>query len=942
MGHGELIGRQRELAALSEWLDAALERRPRVVLCGGQPGIGKTRLASELTELARHRGVPAVWGSAPEGVAPAPFWLWQQVLGVRPTALLAGNSSPADDPEGARFVQFEAVAEWIRNEAEQEGMVVVLDDLPRADEPSLLLLRHLVQRLRRDRVMIFATERTLASEATAAWQAVRPELVREAVTQRLLPSAFTVEETIRCVAAITGRMIDPHAGRTIHRKTNGNPLFVTELAWAHAADAGEDQEVDVPASLLEVVDRRVERLSAMTRRLLATAAVLGEQFPLPVVASLLDQPVTVCLPLLEEAGKAGFIEPTTVAGDWRFSHALVRDAIEARIPLAERMTLHRDAATTIERTYAGQLDARAADLARHWAVVATTGEHHQAVHWAQLAAKEAMGLLAYEESARLYRLALDAGGARLDRDSRDQLLLDLAQAEWRSGRLEACRAACDEVVADARRTMRPDLLAQAALVLEPVGRLAWDLDIAMWSKEALAGLDDDDPGLRARLLARLTEASIYLGEDEAADETSALALRLADSSEDVTAVVAALRARQLALSGPEHVEERTLVADRMIGAGVLLRQPSVEMWGRLWRIDAHWERGELRDITSALARLEWCVEHVGGPMARWHLLVARAALAQSVGRYDEAIAGGVEAFESVRMMRHPTAFGAFASLLCPIGHHIGHDRASEAVLPGAWSGPPVDPGEVRSAIFSHIGRALVLSETGRLDEALSAYGGAGPADQWRPPPYFRVLSWAVGSLVAVALDLHEDVAFFYERLAAERGRHCVGGAGNASYFGPVELHLGRAAAYLERWDAAEADLRTAAAHCRAIGAVGFGVESECELAQVLVRHGDRQGALALALRVEAEATRLGMAPWASRAAAVARALQPSGSLAGALSRREWEVAELVGQGKTNRSIAAALFVSERTAQTHVQHILTKLGFANRSQIASWVASQRSE
>jgi len=942
MEHGELIGRQRELAALCEWLDAALERRPRLVLCGGEPGIGKTRLASELAELARHRGVPTVWGSAPEGVVSAPFWLWQQVLGAGPTALLSGNSSPAEDPEGARFVQFEAVTERIRNEAEQEGMVVVLDDLPRADEPSLLLLRHLVQRLRQDRVMILATERTLASEATAAWQAVRADLVREPATERLLLSAFTVEETISCVAAITGRMMDRHAGRAVHRATNGNPFFVTELAWARATDAGDEEEVAVPGSVLEVVARRAERLSALTRRLLGTAAVLGEQFPLPVVASLLDQPVAACLPLLEEAEKAGFIEPTTVAGDWRFSHALVRDAIEARIPLSERIALHRDAATTIERTYAGQLDARLADLARHWAVIATTGEHQTAVHWAQLAAKEAMRLLGYEESARLYRLALDAGGAHLDRESRNQLLLDLAQAEWRSGRLEACRAACSEVVADARRTRRPDLLAQAALVLDPVGRLGWDLDIAMWSKEALAGLDDDDLALRARLLARLTEASIYLDEDEAADETSALALRLADKSEDVTAVVAALRARQLALSGPENVAERTMLADRMIGAGVLLRQPSVEMWGRLWRIDAHWERGELRDITSALPRLEWCVEHVGGPMARWHLLVARAALAQSVGRYDEAIAGGVEAFESVRVMRHPTAFGAFASLLCPIGHHIGHDRASEAVLPGAWSGPPVDPGEIRSAIFSHIGPALVLSETGRLEEALSAYRGAGPADQWRPPPYFRVLSWAVGSLLAVTLDLHDDVVFFYERLGAERGGHCVAGAGNASYFGPVELHLGRAAAYLEQWDTAEANLRAAAAGCRAIGAVGFAVESECELAQVLVRLGERQGALALALRVEAEATRLGMAPWASRAAAVSRALEPSGSLAGALSEREREVAELVAQGKTNRSIAAALFVSERTAQTHVQHILTKLGFSNRSQIASWVASQRSE
>lgn len=940
MGHGELIGREQEVVALSGWLDEALERRPRLVLCGGEPGIGKTRLASELAEMARGRGVSAVWGRAPEGVAPAPFWLWQQVLASDPATLASAGLSPADDPEAARFVLFDSVSKRIREAAEPDGLVVILDDVQRADEPSLLLLRHLVRDLHNDRLMIVATERTVPSEATQAWQAMLPDLLREPATERLQLRGLTVRDTIRCVVSVTGRTIDDRSGRALHRVTKGNPFFVTELAWARTMTDDDDAEIAIPGSVLEVVARRVEGLSVGAGRLLATAAVLGEQFSLPVAASLVDRPVTACLPFLEEAAQAGLVEPATVRGDWRFSHALVRDALEARIALADRVCLHRSAAEAIERTYAGQLDARLADLARHWSVVAATGERDNAVRWARLAAEEAMRALAYEESARLYRLALQAGGPGLSDESRGLLLLQLAHAEWRSGRLEACRKTCKEVVTIARRTVQPALLAEAALALEPIGALAWDLDLVMWCKEALAGVDGDDLALRARILARLTEASVYAGEDEASDDTSELALRLADKSDDVTAVVAALRARQLARSGPEHVEERTVLADRMIDAGLLLRRPSIEMWGRLWRIDAYWERGEFPAIASALARLEWCVDHVGGPMARWHLLAARAGLAQAAGRFEEALMIGVEAFESVRGMRHPTAFGAFASLLCPIGHHIGHDRASESVLPGAWSGPPVDPGEVRGAIFSHVGRALVLSENGRLDEALAAYRGAGPAGRWRPPPYFRVLSWAVGSTVAVQLDLRDDVELFYERLVEERGRHAVAGAGNVSYFGPVELHLGRAGAYLGRWDAAEADLLAAADRCRAIGAAGFAVEAECELAQVLARRGDAGGARALAASAGARAARLAMAPWVRRAAAVSAAV--GDPAAGPLSPREREVAELVAQGMTNRSIAEALFVSVRTAQTHVQHILTKLGFSNRSQIASWVASQRTK
>ena len=153
----------------------------------------------------------------------------------------------------------------------------------------------------------------------------------------------------------------------------------------------------------------------------------------------------------------------------------------------------------------------------------------------------------------------------------------------------------------------------------------------------------------------------------------------------------------------------------------------------------------------------------------------------------------------------------------------------------------------------------------------------------------------------------------------------------------MELHLGRAAAFLGRWDDAEADLRAAAEQCRAIGAPGFAVEADCELAHVLARR-DAGAAKALATRARAEAARLGMAPWERRAAALLSTM----GVAEALSRRELEVARLVAEGKTNRAIAGELFMSERTAQTHVQHILTKLGLSNRTQIAAWMASQRQE
>lgn len=924
-----LVGRKQEQEVLARALDDALEGRPRVVLIGGEPGIGKTRLAAECTELARARHAQVRWARSPDGVTPAPFGLWMQALGTDPSPL---QTPTAASPESARFQLFDAVTRRLRADAAAGGMTLVFDDAQRADEGSLLLLLHFVRALHDDQMLVLITHRTVPAEETAAWQAVAPELARELPSGRLTLRGLSADETSACVTALTGRPVTAGDAAAIHRATGGNPFFVTELARSGA--------MPVPGTVLEVVARRVDTLPPPSRHLLVTAAVLGEQFSLPITAALVRRPAMECLQLLEAAAHASLVEPTVPAGEWRFSHALVRDAVEARVPLPDRVALHRAAALAIEQTYGGETHAAA--LARHWAVVASTGERRQAVDWARRAAEAAMRGLAFEEGARLYRLALDAGGADLDEAERSLLLLDLAQAEWRSGHLEACHAACAETVDRARRTQRPDRVGAAALVLEPIGLLTWDLDIAAWCKEALAsqGLD---PESRPRLLARLAEALVYTADRAGALTASAEALELASATADPTTVVAVLHARQLALSSPDQTDERIAIADRVTQMGVGLRRPSVEMWGRLWRIDAHWERGELAAIGQVLPRLLWCTDNAGGPVPRWHFLVAKAALAQAEARFAEAVDVGRQAFELMHSMRHPGAFGAYASMLCSVGHHIGHAGLWDALMPAdAPLAPslPTAEGDVRGAIFAPLGRAQILAETGQLEAALAAYRRAGSVASWRPSPIFRVPVWSLGSLLAVALDQGDDVAYFAEMLESERGHHAVACAGNSSYLGPVELHLGRTAAYLGDIDQAVADLRTAAAACRASGADGFAVEAEVELATVLARDpagtaARRSEAAAIAGVAMNDAARLGMAPWSERAAAVGRAA----TVPDLLSPRENEVALLVARGSTNRAIADALYVSERTAQTHVQHILSKLGFSNRSQIAAWVASR---
>lgn len=957
------VGRRREREALSGWLDGALAGAPAVVLCGGEPGIGKSCLAVDLAGRAAAAGADVRWARAHEGVGAPPFWLWRQLgagdgggeAWVPPpsgaAAPDAGSAAPTD-----RFALFDAVTREVLATARGgAGLVLIVEDAHWADEPSLLLLRYLVRELRDAPVLVLVTYRTVAAGGAATWRAIAPDLGREPVARHLTLTGLDVGDTAELFTTAAGRPLPAGAAAALHRRTGGNPFFVWELARSPAA---------LPDSLVDAIDQRVASLPVAARELLTAAAVLGEQFPVAVAAAMVGQPPLGCLADLEDAAAAGLVAAADRPGDWRFTHALVCEAVEAGVPADRRAALHRSAAETIAATYADQIEERLADVARHWAAAALD-DPAPAVAWARRAADAAMRALAYEESARLYRLALDVGGPAIGPQDRYGLLAALARARWRATDIPACREATAEAVALAHRLGRPDLAAEAVLVVEPVGTLAWDLELRRWCEEALADLgagggehpggpshgDDgngpgDRPGdgdlpMRARLLGRAAEAAVYTGDVAGADETSRRALAVADRTADPAATIAALKARQIALSGPEHTDARAPLAERMTELGVALRRPQEEMWGRLWRIDVCWERGDLAGIAAELPRLGWCVDHVGGPIARWHLLSTRAALAGATGRYDEALATARAAFDTARPTNHPTAFGSYMSVCGMLGHHVGPERVAASQPPGVAGDVPVDRGEVRDAIFGHVGAAQVLVQRGLLDEALAAFRGAGPVERWQPPPYFRVLSWAYGSLVAVALGLRDDVEAFHERLQAERGRFVVAGAGTASFTGPVELHLGRTAAFLGRLDGAAADLGAALDYARGAGAAGFAVEAACELGAVLSRRGgpgDAARAAELLRFARDDAARLGMPPWEARATELLAGLGASrAQRSGPLSARETEVAALVARGMTNRQIAGALFVSERTAQTHVQNILVKLGFSSRSQIAAWVA-----
>ena len=448
------------------------------------------------------------------------------------------------------------------------------------------------------------------------------------------------------------------------------------------------------------------------------------------------------------------------------------------------------------------------------------------------------------------------------------------------------------------------------------------------------------PGMSAFIVAAWGVRRPYRGEYDRAGPVSRDALSAAESAADPVALVDALRARQLACCAPDGLTERIMLAGRMLEVADALGSAWVEMWGRLWRIDTLFETGQLRLVQRELTDLGSCLDRLSGPVGRWHYLESAATLALATGRFTEAARLAHEGFKVFSDMGHPAAIGGLSVILSQSSLHIGLDRSGLAdvfdLIPAHLRPEAVDTTQGIATIFPALTLTLIrLFERDRAG-AETAYALAGPIRSWTPSPAMRMAAWGHALPAAIGLGRTEDIEFLAERFEPFRGQHAANGAGNGTYMGPVELQLGLAAAALGRLDAAMADLQTAVEICDANGARGYAVQARVELAAALARRqapGDLGRAAAALDAAAGEAEQLGMVPFTKRI----EELRPRATAAARspLSPRELEVAGLVAKGLTNKQIGEALYLSERTAENHVRHIMVKLGFSSRSQIAAW-------
>jgi tetratricopeptide (TPR) repeat protein len=674
-----LVGRDGELGDLLAGLDDAVAGSGRLFLLAGDPGIGKSRLAHEAAARAQDCGFKVAWGRCWEaGGAPA-YWPWVQSLralvrgaGGEELRSQLGSGAPlvaqivaevaeilpdvrppsSAGAEAGRFRLFDAVATFVRNAGVVQPLMLVLDDLHAADAPSILLLRFVARELGGARVLVLGAYRDVELDRDHPLTVALAELSREPVARHVPLRGLAEGAVARLVQEITGVMPREGVVAAVHRCTEGNPLFVGEAVRLLAAEGRLERAGDpaglrlaIPAGIRDVIGRRVARLPEECGRVLGLASVFGREFSLPALGQLWKFSAGELLDILDESIATGMVAAVPGApGRFRFTHTLIRDTLYDTFPAGERLRLHQRAGEALERLYAQDLGPHLAELAHHFFEAAAGGDVGKAVGYADRAGQRAMALLAYEEAARLFRMALAALGAAQSPEqyrARCRLLLALGDALTRMGERRAAREELRLAANIARQYGMAEELGQAALAY--AGRFTFergasDRHMITLLEDARATLaDKEDAGpVRARVLAHLAVALRDQPDRGPRDALSREAVAIARASGDPPTLAYTLSCRLNALMGPGDPQGRLATAEELRAIARAAHDKELEYSAEHHSAMVFLETGRIGDYREALDATQRLAAELRQPAARFMATVVKASLALLEGRFADA------------------------------------------------------------------------------------------------------------------------------------------------------------------------------------------------------------------------------------------------------------------------------------------------------------------
>jgi DNA-binding winged helix-turn-helix (wHTH) protein/tetratricopeptide (TPR) repeat protein len=900
------IGRERALGRLRENLESALSGRSRVVLLVGEPGIGKTRTAEELAAEARAAGAETLVGRSVEGEGAPAYWPWVQIvrafvgdrdrdaleplLGARAAVIaqaipevrekLGGVEPPPElEPAQARFRLFDSLTSFLRNAARERPLVLVIDDLHRADRSSLLLLQFLVREVRDARILVVGTYRDAELARDPRLARVLGAIVREDPSRSLQLDGLDRSEVARFIEETTGRPPPQSLVTSLWEQTGGNPFFLRQVVQLLEDEGRLDEpdekgswEVPLSQGVREAIRRHLDVLSEECRAALAVAAVVGREFPLAALRTASDITSDALLARLGEAMSARIVsEVPDGVGQFRFSHSLIRETLYGELPAAERVKLHRRVGEALVAIYGADPEPHLAELAHHFVQAAPGGAAGSAIEYSVRAAQRATAQLAYEQAVAHYERALAAlPFAEPDERRRCEILIALGAAHWRAAEGERARERYLSAADVARALGEPELMARAA-----VGFGVWDQDdivdevLVRLLEESLDILGGADSALRARVMGRLGRELRFTAPWERLEALSQGGVDMARRVGDTTALAETLVARHWALWGPENTEDRFAAAVEIVQLAEEIDNPVLALQGRQFRLADLLELGDIPAVDAEIDAITWLADELQRPQHQWFALVFRAMRAHMNGRFEEAeqLAGRAHAIGE--RVHRETAVGWYGVQTAALRRAQGRLEEAAAAL------------QVFRRQFPWVSTwrcelTLTLASLGREAEARAEFDQLAARDfsDLRPD-----LTWLVSvAFLAEACALLGEAPrakALYDLLRPHESRTVSVSPGVACY-GSAARYLGLLATTLERWEDALAHFEAALAANSAMGAGPYVAATELDRARMLAARGepgDRESALQQVGQTLQTARELGMGALVASARELQRSLQ---------------------------------------------------------------------
>ena len=972
-----LIGRKAQLAELTAALERAADGRAALALVSGDAGVGKTHLVSALTRTARDRGCVVLVGQCAELGESMPYLpltdaLWaaahpdapqseriRTAVAARPALGRLLPDGDADDKATSELGQqrlFGAVLGLLGELGVERPVLLVLEDLHWADRSTRNLLTFLARVLQRERVCLVGTYRSDDLHRRHPLRPVVAELLRLPNVTGVEVPPFDPGETAAYLAELAGATA-PLTARTVervHRRSEGNPFYAAELYSAEAFGGAGAGPSGLPSGLADLLLSRVERLPEAGRQVLRVAAVAGRRVDDELLRRVSGLDEATVGEALREVVSHQLLVPSGTG--YAFRHALLREAVYADLLPGERTRLHAAFARLLADPPDGARGS-AAELAHH-----SLAAHDLPAAFAASvrAGREAARLAAPDEAFEHYERALELWDAVPDPEAaagtdRVRLALAAAQASADAGDLR-------RAVHRLRRLLDGGGPRDAVLGAGIRGRLATylgeidEIDEALaMAREAVAMLPADPPTAeRADALAVYARMLLYRDDDGLMPELAERAVEDARAAGAAGAEASLLVTlglfREAGEADPDVARVFAQARDLAAARGA---SPLVTMRAAFHHARTRFDRG---DLAGAARAAEEGVRFARDNGLAWSTFGVVQRSLHYLIHYTEGAwteANRLAEDFAVRVVRPFEAQLSAYALFVDVAQ--GSPRADERLR---WITPLLD----EDVFLNYLARGLAAEHAlwrGDPETASEHIAQALGTPYAASASVIRLAAtgaWAQAEIAARArASRDEDAVKEAARIAddlLERARRAVAftDTGRPRAWLGLEGHawLARAEAERRRVDGVhDVDLWRRAADLFTYGDPdgGFVYEvarSRWRLAEALAERGDRDGAAAQWRPAVAAAERLGAAPLLAalrdlgaraRLGGARPAAGAPGPL-GALTAREREVLKLVAEGRNNREIAAALFISPKTASVHVSNILAKLDVTSRTQAAA--------